>query len=117
MGSKKKNKDKVEKEAKPVVTFTDVLNSFATTAASIVAGLKSRQGGAHAYGADGLFVCAVESLHNARGSKNLEDYLKAAGYSIAAAMKAANVWEYPLEQTKAEEKKEEEKEGDKENVS
>ncbi len=104
MGSKKKNKEKVVEEETPVVTFTDVLNSFATTVASIVAGLKSRQGGAHAYGADGLFVCAVESLHNARGSKNLEDYLKAAGYAIAAAMKAANVWDYPLEQ--AEEKKE-----------
>ena len=111
MGSKKKTtKKSAVVKTEPVVTFTDVLNSFATTAASIVAGLKSRQGGAHAYGADGLFVCAVESLHNARGSKNLEDYLKAAGYSIAAAMKAANVWEYPLAQ--AEEKKEEENKDD-----
>ena len=85
-----------KKQAAPLTTFDEAAVSFTRTAYAILVGLKGRTGGAQDYGADGLFVCAVEALHTARASKNLEDYLKAAAYSLAAALKASGAWDYPV---------------------
>jgi hypothetical protein len=109
MGSKKRAK-KAKTKIKPVVTFEDVASSFMRTVYAIMLGLKARTGGAHNYGADGLFHVAVESLETARATRNLEDFLKSAAYSTAAAMKASGAWDFPVaEKPKPEEKPEEEK--------
>lgn len=98
MGSKKR---KVKAAPEPtqvgprVVSFDEMLESFTATVTSLVRSLKGRTGGAAEFGADGLFVCAVESLHTARGARNLEDFLKSAAYSVSAALAACGAWEYP----------------------
>ena len=98
MGKKGKAKGKQAEAApvKAVPTFDEAATAFTRTAYAILAGLKNRTGGAQDYGADGLFVCAVEALHTARASKRLEDYLKAAAYSLAAALKSSGAWDYPV---------------------
>ena len=93
---KKSKAEKNPAKGKPAVTFDDVAASFTRTTHAILLGLKSRTGGAQDYGADGLFVCAVEALHTARATKTLEDYLKSAAYSLAAALKASGTWDYPV---------------------
>ncbi len=85
-----------EASAKAAPTFNEAATAFTRTMYAILAGLKNRTGGAQDYGADGLFVCAVEALHTARASKRLEDYLKAAAYSLAAALKSSGAWDYPV---------------------
>ncbi len=101
MGSKKKrapnSKKAVPAVDAPIVTFKEMTEAFINTTGQIVLAMKVRPGGAATYGTDGLFVAAVEALHTARQSKNLEDFLKAAAYSIGAALKACGAWEYPLE--------------------
>ena len=95
----KKRKAKVAPEttaAEPrMVSFDEMLEAFAATVTSLVRSLKGRTGGAAEFGTDGLFVCAVESLHTARGARNLEDFLKSAAYSVSAALVACGAWEYP----------------------
>ena len=78
------------------VSFKQMTETFINTVGQIVLTLKIRTGGASTYGADGLFIAAVESLHTARQNKSLEDYLKAAAYSVGAALKSCGAWEYPL---------------------
>ncbi len=96
----KKDKDRKRQAegapAKAVPTFNDAATSFVRTTYAILVGLKGRAGGAQEYGADGLFVCAVEALNTARASKSLEDFLKAAAYSLAAALKSSGAWDYPV---------------------
>ncbi len=79
-----------------VTSFKQMTEVFINTVGQIVLTMKVRPGGASTYGTDGLFVAAVESLHTARQSKNIEDYLKAAAYSVGAALKSCGAWEYPL---------------------
>ena len=101
----------VEVEGVKIVSFKDMTEAFINTVGQIVLALKQRSGGAANYGADGLFVAAVETLHTARDKKSLEDFLRAAAYSVAAALKACGAWEYPLT---LEEEKEESKKSKKE---
>ena len=77
-------------------SFKQMTEAFINTVGQIVLAMKMRPGGAATYGADGLFVAAVELLHTARQNKSLEDYLKAAAYSVGAALKSCGAWEYPL---------------------
>ncbi len=88
-------------------SFKQMTEAFINTVGQIVLAMKMRPGGAATYGADGLFVAAVESLHTARQNKSLEDFLKAAAYSVGAALKSCGAWEYPLtlEEEKEEPKK------------
>ncbi|KKK92461.1 hypothetical protein LCGC14_2702710 [marine sediment metagenome] len=79
-----------------ITSFKEMTEAFINTVGQIVLTLKVRAGGAATYGADGLFVAAVELLHTARQNKSLEDYLKAAAYSVGAALKSCGAWEYPL---------------------
>lgn len=111
MGSRKKGKPAKDGEPDKNVTFNDVATSFVNTVYALVFGLKGRTGGAQDYGADGLFVCAVEALHTARATKNLEDFLKSAAYATAAAMKASGTWDYPMAEPRAAKKEDEEEKG------
>ena len=90
----------VEVEGVKIVSFKDMTEAFINTVGQIVLALKQRSDGAANYGADGLFVAAVEALHTARGNKSLEDFLRAAAYSVGAALKSCGAWEYPLESPK-----------------
>ena len=90
-----------------ITSFKEMTEAFINTVGQIVLTLKVRAGGAATYGVDGLFVAAIESLHTAQQNKNLEDFLKGAAYSVAAALKSCGAWEYPL--TLEEEKEPEEK--------
>jgi hypothetical protein len=92
-----KKPQSIEVDGAPITSFKDVTEAFINTVGQVVLALKQRPGGAANYGTDGLFVAAVEALHTARASKNLEDFLKAAAYSVSAALKACGAWEYPLE--------------------
>lgn len=87
----------VEVKGVKIVSFKDMTEAFINTVGQIVLALKQRSGGASSYGADGLFVAAVETLHTARDKKSLEDFLRAAAYSVGAALKACGAWEYPME--------------------
>lgn len=90
---------RVKKVTTPTVriaSFKQMTEAFINTVGQIVLSLRVRAGGASTYGADGLFVAAVETLHTARINKNLEDYLKGAAYAVAAALYASGAWEYPL---------------------
>lgn len=104
----KRAKKAVTSSAK-TASFKQMTETFINTVGQIVLTLKIRTGGASTYGADGLFVAAVESLHTARQNKNLEDYLKAAAYSVGAALKSCGAWEYPLTLKEEKESKEEPK--------
>ena len=97
---------KTEPAVKVPVDFKQMTEAFINTVGQIVLAMKVRPGGASTYGADGLFVAAVESLHTARQNKSLEDYLKAAAYSVGAALKSCGAWEYPLTLEEKEEPKE-----------
>ncbi len=94
----------VEVEGVKIVSFKEMTEAFINTVGQIVIALKQRPGGASSYGADGLFVAAVEALHTARGNKNLEDFLKAAAYSVGAALKSCGAWDYPMEAPKSSKK-------------
>ena len=98
--AKAKKSQPVEVDGERIVSFKDMTEAFVNTVGQIVLALKQRPGGAATYGTDGLFVAAVEALHTARATKSLEDFLKAAAYSVGAALKACGAWEYPLEAPK-----------------
>ena len=101
MAKRAKKPQPVEVEGVKIVSFKAMTEAFINTVGQIVLSLKQRQGGAANYGTDGLFVAAVETLHTARSSKNsLEDFLKAAAYSVSAALKACGAWEYPMDAPK-----------------
>ncbi len=86
----------VEVDGVKIMSFKEMTEAFINTVGQIVLALKQRSGGAASYGADGLFVAAVETLHTARDKKSLEDFLRAAAYSVGAALKSCGAWEYPL---------------------
>ena len=107
--AKAKKPQPVEVDGERIVSFKDMTEAFVNTVGQIVLALKQRPGGAATYGTDGLFVAAVEALHTARATKSLEDFLKAAAYSVGAALKACGAWEYPLEAPKSDKPTEEPK--------
>ena len=82
-------------EPTPAPYFEDLLDRFAEAAVAQAQELKTRQVGAHTYGADGLFVMALETLTSAQRTRDPRGYITAAAYALAAVVHAVGAWDSP----------------------
>lgn len=86
-------KKKSKPEEKKIVYFVDILKAILELVDEKVRVLKTRRGGASKYGADAMFICATESLAAGQEGRNVDSYVQAAAYAIAAVMGLMGQWD------------------------
>ena len=87
--TKKKSKQSKEK----VTYFNDTLQAILGIVDEKVRILKTRRGGASKYGADAMFICGTESLAAGQENRNVDSYVQAAAYAVAAVMQLIGQWD------------------------
>ncbi len=89
--TKKKSKNPQPEEKASY--FDDVLQAILGIINEKVRILKTRRGGASKYGADAMFICGTESLAAGQENRNVDSYIQAAAYAVAASMQLIGQWE------------------------
>ncbi|KKL06318.1 hypothetical protein LCGC14_2597220 [marine sediment metagenome] len=92
--TKKKSKNPQPKKPEEKASyFDDVLQAILGIINEKVRILKTRRGGASKYGADAMFICGTESLAAGQENRNVDSYIQAAAYAVAASMQLIGQWE------------------------
>ncbi len=91
--TKKKSKPQPKKPEEKIDYFDDILQAILGIVDEKVRVLKTRRGGASKYGADAMFICGTESLASGQENRNVDSYVQAASYAVAAAMQLIGQWD------------------------
>ena len=90
---KKPSKPRPKQPEKKPLYFVDILKAILELVDEKTRLLKTRRGGASKYGADAMFICATESLAAGQEGRNVDSYVQAAAYAIAATMQLMGQWD------------------------